>query len=394
MKIASGIVTNKGGRTSHAAIVSRELGIPCVVGTEKATQLIKQGQKITISCIEGDEGHIYDGILKYSIKKHNLGDLPKTRTKIMLNLGNPDLAFATALLPNDGVGLAREEFIMSGYIQVHPLALLNYDKIKHNHEHHELIQKIDRLTESYHDKKQFFVDKLAEGIARIAGAFYPKPVILRFSDFKSNEYANLLGGQLYEPKEANPMIGWRGASRYYHPAYTEAFALECKAIRKVREMMGLVNLEVMIPMCRTLDEARNVLAVMKKYGLERGKNGLKVICMCEVPANVLLANEFLDLFDGFSIGSNDLTQFTLAVDRDSTLVAPIFDERNPAVLHLMEHVITIAKQRKKYIGICGQGPSDHPDLAQFLVKCGIESVSLNPDTVIKTRMLIAKAEKS
>jgi len=394
MKIASGIVTNKGGRTSHAAIVSRELGIPCVVGTEKATQIIKQEQKITISCIEGDEGHIYDGILKYSIKKHNLGDLPKTRTKIMLNLGNPDLAFATALLPNDGVGLAREEFIMSGYIQVHPLALLNYDKLKHNHEHHELIQKIDRLTESYHDKKQFFVDKLAEGAARIAGAFYPKPVILRFSDFKSNEYANLLGGHLYEPKEANPMIGWRGASRYYHPVYAEAFALECKAIKKVREQMGLVNLEVMIPMCRTLDEARKVLAVMKKYGLERGKNGLKVICMCEVPANVLLANEFLDLFDGFSIGSNDLTQFTLAVDRDSTLVAPIFDERNPAVLHLMEHVITIAKQRKKYIGICGQGPSDHPDLAQFLVKCGIDSVSLNPDTVIKTRMLIAKAEKS
>lgn len=389
MKIASAIVTNRGGRTCHAAIISRELGIPCIVGTNTATQDILPGTPVTASCAEGEHGRVYKGLLKFKIEKHNLKHIPNTHTKIMLNVGNPDQAFDFSFLPNDGVGLAREEFIINSTIKVHPNALINYDKIKDK----KLKAQIDEITKGYKDKKDFFVDKLAQGVGRIAAAFYPKKVILRFSDFKSNEYANLIGGHLFEPKENNPMIGWRGASRYYKKGYREAFALECKAIKKVREEMGLLNVRVMIPICRTIDEAYKVLAEMKKNGLEQHKKGLEVYAMCEVPSNVILAEDFLEIFDGFSIGSNDLTQFTLAVDRDSELVADIYDERNPAVEALIEHVIKIARKKDKYIGICGQGPSDYPDFAKFLVQCGIESISLNPDTAIKTRLLISKTEK-
>ncbi len=389
MKIAAAIVTNRGGRTCHAAIVSRELGIPCIVGTGSGTETVKDKQPVTVSCAEGDEGVVYEGILPIEIKKHDLKKMPKTKTKIMMNLANPEIAFSSSFIPNDGIGLAREEFIINSTIKIHPLALMHFHTIKDE----KLKKQIDDLTPGYHDKSAFFVDKLAEGIARITAAFYPKPVILRFSDFKSNEYANLVGGQLYEPKEENPMLGWRGASRYYAGNYQQAFALECKAIKKVREEMGLTNLEVMIPMCRTLDEAHAIIKELAKNGLKRGADGLKVICMCEVPSNALLAEKFLDIFDGFSIGSNDLTQFTLAVDRDSQLVSHIYDERDEAVLWLVHHVIDIANHKKKYIGICGQAPSDHPDFAQFLVECGIQSISLNPDTVLKTTMLIAETER-
>ena len=389
MKIAAAIVTNRGGRTCHAAIISRELGIPCIVGTDHGTETIKDKQPVTVSCAEGDEGVVYEGILPIEIKKHDLKKLPTTKTKIMMNLANPEMAFTSSFIPNDGIGLVREEFIINSYIKIHPLALMHFHTIKDE----KLKKQIEDLTPGYKDKSAFFVDKLAEGVARITAAFYPKPVILRFSDFKSNEYANLVGGTLFEPKEENPMLGWRGASRYYTGNYQQAFALECKAIKKVREEMGLTNLEVMIPMCRTLNEAHAIVNELAKNGLKRGKNGLKVICMCEVPSNALLAEKFLDIFDGFSIGSNDLTQFTLAVDRDSSLVSHIYDERDEAVLWLIHHVIDIANRKKKYIGICGQAPSDHPDFAQFLVECGIQSISLNPDTVLKTTMLIAETER-
>ncbi len=389
MKIASAIVTNRGGRTCHAAIISRELGIPCIVGTDTGTQDITDGTLVTVSCAEGEKGNVYQGLLKFEIRKHDLKRIPATHTKIMMNVGDPDQAFDFSFLPNDGVGLAREEFIINSTIKVHPKALIEYDKIKDRN----VKEQIDELTKGYTDKTQFFVDKLAEGIARIAAAFYPKKVILRFSDFKSNEYANLIGGHLYEPKEDNPMIGWRGASRYYKEGYRDAFALECKAIKKVRDEMGLRNVRVMIPICRTIEEGRKVLAEMKRNGLEQHKHGLEVYAMCEVPSNVILADDFLDIFDGFSIGSNDLTQFTLAVDRDSELVADVYDERNEAVKALIEHVIRIARKKGKYIGICGQAPSDYPEFAQFLVQCGIESISLNPDTVIKTRLAIAQMEK-
>ena len=390
MKIASGIITNKGGRTCHASIVSRELGIPCIVGTLDGTAKLETGDEVTMDCSSGDTGFVYKGKIPFTKETVNLKEIQKTKTQLTMNVGNPEQAFDLSFIPNEGVGLAREEFIINSWIQIHPLALINYNKIKDP----ETKSKIAALTVGYKDKKQFFVDKLAQGIARVAAAFYPKKVILRLSDFKSNEYANLIGGKDYEPEENNPMIGWRGASRYYQGNYVAGFALECLAIKKVREEFGLINLELMVPFCRTIDEAKKVLGEMKKNGLEKGKNGLKVHCMCEIPSNVILAEEFLEVFDGFSIGSNDLTQLVLGLDRDSELLSNIYDERNPAVKKMLAEVIRIANKKKKYIGICGQAPSDYPEIAEFLVREGIKSMSLNPDTMIKTRIAIAKLEKS
>lgn len=389
MKIAAGIITNRGGRTCHAAIVSRELGIPCIVGTENGSKKIKTGQAVTISCAEGEVGYVYHGILPFAIKKTNLAKLSRPKTKIMMNVGQPDIAFQASFVPNDGVGLAREEFIINNHIKIHPLALLHFNKLKDP----AARQKILELTAGYKNKSQYFVDKLAEGFAQIAAAFYPKDVIFRLSDFKSNEYANLIGGKMFEPLEDNPMIGWRGASRYYSANYEEAFALECKAILKARNDMGLTNIKVMVPFCRTVEEGKNVIAVMKKYGLKKGEKGLEFYVMCEIPSNVILADEFSDIFDGFSIGSNDLTQLTLGVDRDSQLVSHVYDERNEAVKKMISQVIRTAKKRQRKIGICGQAPSDFPDFAQFLVREGIDSISLNPDTVIKTTLAILAQEK-
>ncbi len=390
MKIASGIVTNKGGKTCHAAIIARELGIPCVVGTIDATLKIKDKQMITIDCSSGDFGYVYDKVLKFKKDVHNIKKIPTTKTKIMLNIGNPEQAFEQSFLPSDGVGLAREEFIINSWIKIHPLALINYNKIKDK----AVKDEIDSLTIGYKNKVEYFVDKLSQGIARIAAAFYPKKVILRMSDFKSDEYANLIGGKEYEPIESNPMIGWRGASRYYQGNYREGFALECKAIKKVREEMGFTNIEIMIPFCRTVEEAKKVIFELKKNGLRQGFLGLKVIGMCEIPSNIILAEDFLDVFDGFSIGTNDLTQLTLGLDRNSEIVASIYDERNPAVKELITKVVKIARRKGKYIGICGQAPSDYPDFAKFLVSIGIDSMSLNPDTLIKTKILVAKKENS
>ena len=389
MKQAAAIVTNRGGRSCHAAIISRELGIPCVVGTNNATEKISHGQKITASCGEGEEGRVYDGLLKFQVEHLDLKKLPKTKTKLMLNIGSPEEAFKHSFLPVAGVGLAREEFIINNYISIHPLALVEYDTLK------DVVAKktIEGLTYSYKDKKQYFIDKLAEGVATIAAAFYPNDVIVRMSDFKSNEYANLIGGHLFEPKEENPMLGWRGASRYYNDNYKKAFELECKALIKARNEIGLTNIKVMVPMCRTPEEGRKVIATMKEYGLRQHENGLDVYVMCEVPSNVILAEEFAEIFDGFSIGSNDLTQFTLAVDRDSELISSIFNERNDAVKWMVKHVIEVAKKKKKKIGICGQAPSDYPEFAEFLVQCGIDSISLNPDAVVKTLVVVANAEK-
>lgn len=387
MKIASAIVTDRGGRTCHAAIVSRELGIPCIVGTNDATQNIKSGQEVTVSCAEGEIGNVYKGLLKFNVNEVDLKKMPETKTKIMMNVGNPYEAFEFSFTPNQGVGLAREEFIINAYIKIHPKALIGYGKIKDE----KIKNKIDDLTFNYRDKKQFFIDKLAEGIGMIAAAFYPKKVIVRMSDFKSNEYANLIGGKDYEPEEDNPMIGWRGASRYYSD-YKDAFALECRAMRKVREEMGLENVVLMIPFCRTVEEGKKVLKVMEENGLKRGKNNLKIYAMCEIPSNIILAEEFLKVFDGFSIGTNDLTQLTLGLDRDSELVASIYDERNKAVKELVSRVIKIANKKKKYIGICGDAPSTYPEFAQFLVKCGIQSISLSPDAVVKTTLKIAEME--
>lgn len=389
MKIASAIVTNSGGRTSHAAIVSRELGIPCVVGAANATKVIKNGRAVTVSCAEGEQGHVYDGLLGFTVKKTNLKNIKKTKTKIMMNVGNPDQAFDLSFIPNDGVGLAREEFIITEYIKIHPLALKYFDRVKDN----EARRQIDELTHGYPNKEEFFVEKLAEGIGRIAAAFYPKDVIVRLSDFKTNEYSTLIGGANFEPKEENPMIGWRGASRYYDSDYVDGFALECRAFKKVRDVMGLTNVKIMVPFCRTVKEGEEVLAQMKKHGLERGKNNLEVYVMCEIPANVILANEFSKIFDGFSIGSNDLTQLTLGVDRDSAKVAHVYDERNEAVKELIRQVIKKAHASKRKVGICGQAPSDFLDFAKFLVVEGIDSISLNPDTVIKTMVEIGKMEK-
>ena len=388
MKIASAIVTNRGGRTCHAAIISRELGIPCVVGSTTATDDIKQGQMITVDCSQGDEGYVYEGEVKYEIEEHDLKSLERPKTKIMMNIGTYTQAFEKSFIPNDGVGLAREEFIINS-LKAHPLALLRYDSLKDENVKKEL----DVLTRGYTDRAQYFVDKLAEGVGMIAAAFYPKPVIVRLSDFKSNEYASLLGGSQFEPKEDNPMIGWRGASRYYDDNYKEAFGLECKAMLKVRNEFGLKNLEVMIPFPRTTDEAKRVIETMASHGLKQGEDGLKVIGMCEIPSNVILAEEFLEIFDGFSIGTNDLTQLTLGVDRDSELVAHVYDERNPAVKKLVSQVIEVANKKGKYIGICGQAPSDYPEFAEFVVEAGIQTMSLNPDTVIKTTIAINELEK-
>ena len=389
MKIASAIVTNRGGRTCHAAIISRELGIPCVVGTNDGSEKIKSGRAITVDCSQGEKGFVYYGTLKFEIEEINLDNIPETKTKIMMNLGTPEQAFEQSFIPNQGVGLAREEFIINSYIKIHPKALMNFDKLKDEHAKKE----IEKLTFGYKDKKQYFVDKLAEGVATIAAAFYPKDCIFRFSDFKSNEYANLIGGKEFEPVEDNPMIGWRGASRYYDKNYRDAFNLECQAFKKVREEMGLKNVKLMVPFCRTVEEGKAVLAEMKKGGLERGKDNLEVYVMCEIPSNVILADQFSKIFDGFSIGSNDLTQLTLGLDRDSELVSHIYDERNEAVKRLISQVIKTAKKNKRKIGICGQAPSDYEDFAMFLVECGIDSISLNPDTVVKTTLKIAEKEK-
>ncbi len=399
MKIASAIVTNRGGRTCHAAIISRELGIPCVIGTENGTEKIKTGQEVTVSCAEGETGNIYEGLLKFEVETLDLDNIPATRTKIMMNVGIPEKAFSECQIPNDGVGLAREEFIINSHIGIHPLALYNFEELKKQAEAGDqevaaIVAEIEARTSAYpDDKKQFFIDKLAEGVGRIGAGFYPKDVIVRLSDFKSNEYANLIGGQLYEPEESNPMIGWRGASRYYDAKYKPAFELECKALLKARNEMGLTNIKLMVPFCRTPEEGRKVIEVMREFGLVQGENGLEVYVMCEIPSNVIAAEAFADVFDGFSIGSNDLTQLTLGLDRDSDLVAHIYDERNEAVKTMIRMVIETAKRRGRKIGICGQAPSDFPEFATFLVECGIDSMSLISDTVIKTRLAVAEKEK-
>lgn len=390
MKKASAVITNQGGRTCHAAIIARELELPAIVGCDNATDMLKDGQEVTVSCAEGEEGHVYEGLLPFEIKELNLGELSHTRTKVMMNVGNPKEAFRLSFIPNDGVGLARTEFIIANLIKVHPLALLNFDTLKDKGAKWEISQ----LTAQYEDMAEYFVDKLASGIATLAAAFYPKSVIVRMSDLKSNEYANLIGGREFEPEEENPMIGWRGASRYYDPKYRDAFGLECKAFKRVREGMGLTNVIPMIPFCRTPKEGRKVLEEMAKHGLVRGENGLQVYVMCELPSNVELADRFSEIFDGFSIGSNDLTQLTLGLDRDSALVSQLFDERDEAVQRKIHRVITCAKQFNRKIGICGQAPSDYPEFAQFLVQEGIDSISLNPDSVLKTRIAIAKTEAS
>ena len=385
MKRAAAIVTNRGGRTCHAAIIARELGVPAVVGTHNALDAIADGHEITVSCAEGDTGFIYEGQLEFDKVTADLGDMPPAPLKIMMNVANPERAFDFAMLPNAGVGLARLEMIIASHIGVHPKALLEYAD-----QDAETKKKIDERMAGYSDPVQFYVDRLAEGIATITAAFAPNPVIVRLSDFKSNEYANLIGGKKYEPHEENPMIGFRGASRYVDDSFKASFALECRAMKKVREEMGLKNAWVMIPFVRTLDEGKKVVRVLAENGLKSGDDGLKVIMMCELPSNALLADEFLDIFDGFSIGSNDLTQLTLGLDRDSGIVAHLFDERDPAVKKLLEMAIQTAKRKNKYIGICGQGPSDHPDLAEWLMRQGIESVSLNPDTVVDTWLMLAK----
>jgi len=388
MKKAAGIITNRGGRTCHAAIVSRELGVPAIVGTEHGTENLKDGQMVTVSCAEGDTGFVYEGELPFEVESTDLKSLGTPRTKVMMNLANPEEALSLSFIPNQGVGLARMEFIISTYIKIHPLALIDFANLTDAAAKAE----IEKLTTGYTDKPLFFVDKLAQGVAMIAAAFYPKDVILRLSDFKSNEYANLIGGRAYEPTEENPMIGFRGASRYYHPRYQAGFALECRAVKKVRDEMGLTNLKLMIPFCRTIEEGRKVQAEMEKNGLKRGQDGLEIYVMCEIPSNVILAGEFADLFDGLSIGSNDLTQLILGVDRDSEIVAPIFDERNPAVEKMIAQVIATCRAKGRKIGICGQAPSDYPEFAQFLVEQGIDSISLNPDTVLKTTLAVLETE--
>ncbi len=385
MKRASAIVTNRGGRTCHAAIIARELGVPAVVGTGDALEKITDGAQVTVSCAEGDTGYIYAGALPFERSTTDLGNMPPAPLKIMMNVANPERAFDFGQLPNAGIGLARLEMIIASHIGVHPKALLEYDR-----QDAETRARIDAKIAGYASPVDFYVDRLAEGIATITASVAPNPVIVRLSDFKSNEYANLIGGTRYEPHEENPMLGFRGASRYISPDFAEAFALECRAVKRVREDMGLDNLWVMIPFVRTLDEGRAVIDVLAKNGLEQGENGLKVIMMCEVPSNALLADEFLDIFDGFSIGSNDMTQLTLGLDRDSSIVANLFDERDPAVKKMLSMAIAAARRKGKYVGICGQGPSDHPDLAQWLMQEGIESVSLNPDTVVDTWLKLAK----
>jgi len=389
MKRASAIVTERGGRTCHSAIISRELGIPCIVGTGDATEKIKNGIEITVSCAEGDVGNIYYGKIEYNVEKHAIDESARPKTQIMMNVGDPDHAFSVSRLPNDGVGLARLEFIINNHIGIHPMALCNYPNLKRR----EDIETIaNRILEE--DPKEFFIRSLAEGIGRIAAAFYPKPVIVRMSDFKSNEYAMLIGGREFEPVEENPMIGFRGASRYYDDRYRSGFKLECQALLRARQDMGLTNIKPMIPFVRTVEEGKKVIDLMGEYGLEQGENELEIYAMCELPANVVFADEFLEVFDGYSIGSNDLTQLALGLDRDSEMVAHLFDERNGAVEKMVAMAIDAAKRSGKKIGICGQAPSDYPEFAEFLVKRGINSISLNPDTVIKTTQQILATEAS
>ena len=380
MKKAAAIVTNKGGRTCHAAIIAREMGVPAIVGCGDATEILKNGMNVTISCAEGDTGFVYTGEIPFEIIETDLSDLPEVSTPIMLNVASPDMAFQFSHIPNSGVGLARLEFIINNYIQVHPLALMNHKKLNDP----ELTASIEKLIEGYEDEEAFFVKRLSYGIAKIASAFYPNKVIVRFSDFKSNEYYNMLGGKYFEPSEENPMIGWRGASRYYSDSYKPAFGWECKAIKRVREKMGLDNVTVMIPFCRTVDELHKVYEVMDDYDLRRGENGLEVFLMAELPSNIICADLFAPHIDGFSIGSNDLTQLTLGLDRDSALVAHVYDERNPAVKRSISNLIKTAREYGVKVGICGQGPSDFPDFAEFLAKEGIDSISVTPDSVLKT----------
>jgi len=391
MKIASAIVTDKGGRTCHAAIISRELGIPCIVGSNDSTKKLKSGNKVTVSCSEGERGRVYNGILDYEVKITKIKGLKQPKTKVMMHIGDPSMAFASSFIPNDGVGLARLEFIINNSIRIHPLALINYNK-----QDPKVKKQIDSLTIGYENKKKFFVDKLASGVGTIAAAFYPKDVIVRLSDFKTNEYANLIGGTQYEPIEANPMMGWRGASRYYSKEFLPAFEMECAALKKVRGEMGLKNLKIMVPICRTVEEGKRVLKIMAENGLKRGKDGLEVYVMAEVPSNIILAEKFAEIFDGFSIGSNDLTQFTLAVDRDSAgnfEVEGTSNENNEAVKILLKDLIKKAKKAKTKVGICGQAPSDYPEMVRFLVECGIDSISLTPDTVIKSTQVVYDTEQ-
>ncbi len=396
MKIASAIVTDEGGRTSHAAIVSRELGIPCIVGSGNATKVLKTGQEVTVDCSSGNVGNVFDGILPFKINEHHLDKIPKIDTKIMVNIGSPDEAFKNYNLPAQGVGLGRLEFIIASHIGVHPNVLIDYKKLKQGKKTPEIqkvLKKIDELTPLYKDKTQYYVDNLALGIAKIGATFFPNKVIIRFSDFKTNEYRTLLGGEMYEPHEENPMIGWRGASRYYDPKFKTAFGLECVAMKRVREDMGLTNVIPMIPFCRTPEEGKKVVEVMKEYGLDRAKDKtLHIYVMCEIPSNIMLADEFLEVFDGMSIGSNDLTQLTLGLDRDSGIVTHIANENNGAVKKLVAQIIHKCKEKGKYIGICGQAPSDYPEFAKFLVDEGIESMSLNPDTVIKIIMALGEKQ--
>jgi pyruvate,water dikinase len=389
MKTAAAIITNRGGRTCHASIIARELGIPAVVGTGNATTCVPDGEVVTVSCAEGDSGRVYRGEVRFRVDRTEVADLARPRTQIMINLGNPDLAFKTSFLPNDGVGLARMEFIISECIRVHPLALLHPEKV----DDPEARRTIDRLTHGYPDGSAFFVERLSEGIGTIAAAFWPKPVVVRMSDFKTNEYASLIGGAAFEPSENNPMLGFRGASRYAHPAYAEGFALECRAMRRVREQMGLTNVILMLPFVRRIAEADLVLRTMADLGLRRGENGLKVYAMCEIPNNVILIDEFAKRFDGFSIGSNDLTQLTLGVDRDSEIVAFDYDERDEGVEEMIRLAVEGCRRNGIHSGLCGQAPSDYPDMAEFLVRIGIESMSLNPDTVIKTTRQVLQLEK-
>ncbi len=391
--LASAIVTEEGGKTCHAAIVSRELGIPCIVGTKVASKTLKNGQEITVDCTSGLEGRIFLGKILFEVKRYDLKKIPKLKTKIMINIGVPGIAFKTSFLPNDGVGLARIEFILAEKIRIHPLVLYHYEKLKTTTQNSKVIKQIDEITVGYKDKKQYFIDKLTEGISQITAAFYPKPVIVRFSDFKTNEYRNLIGGELFEEEEANPMLGFRGASRYYDKKFRPAFEMECQAIKKAREVFGLKNIVPEIPFCRTIEEGQKVLQIMEEAGLRRGKDGLRVSVMCEIPSNVILAEKFLEIFDEMSIGSNDLTQLILGLDRDSALVAKVGDERNEAVKEMLKRVVSICKKKKKPLGICGDAPSTFSDFTEFLVKQGIESISLNPDTVIKTTIEIAKTEK-
>jgi pyruvate,water dikinase len=390
MKTAAAIITNRGGRTCHAAIVARELGIPAVVGTEEGTERLAGRGVVTVSCCEGDVGRVYEGRVPFQVDDVDLERVPQPQTELMVNLGNPEIAFQTGRLPVAGVGLARMEFIISESIQAHPMALLHPERISDPGER----RAIETLTSGYPSGAEYFIQRLSEGVGTIAAAFYPRPVIVRLSDFKTNEYANLLGGKAFEPLEANPMIGFRGASRYAHPAYQEGFGLECAAMKRVRDDMGLSNVKLMIPFCRRIDEGRRVLAVMAEFGLRQGENGLEIYVMCEIPNNVVQIDAFAELFDGFSIGSNDLTQLVLGVDRDSELVAFDFDERDEGVMGMIEQAVRGARRSRRHIGICGQAPSDFPEVARRLVEMGIDSISLNPDTVIRTAQLVAEAEKA